>query len=292
MAPVRPEQVRAKPSGESAVEGAATIARGATLSAVIPTLNEAGFIGRTIARVQAADGVEIVVVDGGSRDDTVAIAEGLGARVIESEPGRGRQMNAGAAVGRGETLLFLHADTLLPTGFEQYVRRVLAGSNVVLGAFLFRLDVRTIALRAVERLVAVRCRLLGLPYGDQGLFLRRSTFDALGGFRDLPIMEDFDLVRRAGRMGRVEIAPAPATTSARRWVVRGALRTTLVNQLCVAAFVLGVAPARIASWREQQLRVGFVERPALRVKSTASSLGRVVRDWNVSFVSRAKRLFS
>lgn len=219
------------------------------VSVIIPTLNEEPFIGRTIAQAVTADNVEVIVVDGGSRDDTVSVADSLGARTIESRAGRGRQMNVGAAAARGDTLLFLHADTLLPPEFDRDVHQVLARPDVMLGAFRFRLDERSVALAVVEQLVAIRCRLFRLPYGDQGLFLRRSTFKALGGFRDLPIMEDFDLVRRAHSLGRIALADASATTSARRWNAHGAGRTTLVSQLCILAFLTGVPPQRIAAWR-------------------------------------------
>jgi hypothetical protein len=159
-------------------------------------------------------------------------------------------MNAGARAARGGILLFLHADTLPPPGFAAHLKAVLADPEVALGAFPFRLDRRRPDLWLVERLVALRCRLLRLPYGDQGLFMRRSVFERLGGFRDLPVMEDFDLVRRSRALGRVALAPEPATTSARRWRARGVVRTTFLHQVCLLAYLLGVAPARIASWRE------------------------------------------
>ncbi len=219
------------------------------VSVIIPTLNEERFIGRTIAQAVTADNVEVIVVDGGSRDDTVSVAASLNARIIDSSPGRGLQMNVGAAAARGDTLLFLHADTLLPPKFDRDVHQVLARPDVALGAFRFRLDERRAALALVEQLVAIRCRLFRLPYGDQGLFLRRNTFEALGGFRDLPIMEDFDFVRRAHSLGHIALADTSATTSARRWSTDGAARTTLVNQLCILAFLTGVPPQRIAAWR-------------------------------------------
>ena len=157
--------------------------------------------------------------------------------------GRARQMNAGAAAAQGQVLLFLHADTRLPLGWQHEVERILALPGVAAGAFAFRLDQRPAGLRFIELSVTVRCALAGLPYGDQGLFLTRRLFQRAGGFPDLPIMEDCEMIRRLRLLGRVALSPAPAVTSARRWRQRGLLATTGLNLLVVGAFYLGFSPA-------------------------------------------------
>lgn len=221
------------------------------ISIIIPTLDEETGIAACLDRVRRAPGVEVIVVDGGSRDATVEAARRAGAEVISAPRGRALQMNAGAEVSRGEILLFLHADTLLPSGWEAEVRRALARPEVAAGAFTFRLDQRTAGLRFIELCVAWRCRLASIPYGDQGLFLRRGVFLAAGGFPDLPIMEDCEFVRRLKKRGRIIVSPASATTSARRWQQKGILATTAFNSLVVVAFYLGCPPSLLRRLYDQ-----------------------------------------
>jgi rSAM/selenodomain-associated transferase 2 len=215
---------------------------------IIPTLNEGSTIGETLRRIPRSQDVEVIVVDGGSRDRTVKIAGAAGARVIRTAMGRACQMNVGAAVARGEILLFLHADTHLPANFENLVHETLRGPGVIAGAFRLRIASPRRSVRFVEALANLRSRYLGMPYGDQALFLRKHYFRTAAGFAKLPIMEDFEFVRRLRRWGRISIAPAAAVTSARRWERLGLLRTTLINQLMILAYLLGVAPPRLARW--------------------------------------------
>lgn len=215
------------------------------ISVIIPTLDEAPSIWRTIASAQEAD-VEIIVADGGSADATVALARAAGARVIVAAGGRAAQQNAGAAASRGEALLFLHADTVLPSGWTEQVRAILAEPRVALGAFRLAIGGATVAERLIACGANWRSRWLALPYGDQGLFMARASFEQLVGFRPLPIMEDWDLARRARRRGRVVLADSAVMTSPRRWRKLGPVRTTLVNALVVAGFRLGVPPHRLA----------------------------------------------
>jgi rSAM/selenodomain-associated transferase 2/rSAM/selenodomain-associated transferase 1 len=216
------------------------------ISVVVPALNEAAAIAGTLASVRRGRPHEIVVVDGGSSDATVRVAREAGARVLESARGRARQMNAGAARATGNVLLFLHADTTLGEGWPAAVAETLARRGVVAGAFRFRIEGAFAGKALVEHNTNLRSRWLGRPYGDQGLFLRRSTFEASGGFADLPLLEDHELVARLRRRGRVATADLPATTSGRRWKELGVVRTTLVNQWILAAYALGVAPERLA----------------------------------------------
>jgi rSAM/selenodomain-associated transferase 2 len=218
------------------------------ISVIIPVLNEANVIEQVLAQIHAAASIEIIVVDGGSHDQTVEIVKALGDRVIHSAPGRAYQMNAGAEAATGEILLFLHADTYLPPGFTDLVCQTLAQPKTIAGAFSLKIDGHQPALRWVERGVNWRSRYFQMPYGDQALFLKAETFHRLGGFPELPIMEDFELVRQLRRKGKVAIAPASVLTSARRWEKLGVLRTTLLNQVIIAAYLLGVSSEKIVRW--------------------------------------------
>lgn len=223
------------------------------LSVIVPARNEAGAIGKTLEALKArATGcrLELIVADGSSEDDTPDIARSMGATVITSEPGRARQMNAGAAAASGQSLLFLHADTLAPPDFPGHIRGVLAQPGVVAGAFRLYIDADNPSLRAIEWCVNLRCRWLSLPYGDQGLFMRADTFHKLGGYPDLPVMEDYELVRRLGKLGQIRLAPASVKTSARRWLHQGIVCATMTNQACIIGYHLGVNPNRLAAWRD------------------------------------------
>lgn len=217
------------------------------ISIIIPTLNEAGSIQPLLKSLQKHD-VEIIVVDGGSHDRTVELAKAMGVTVLQTAAGRAVQMNAGAQVAQGEVLLFLHADTRLPQEFFSLVRQTLAQPDVVAGAFDLRIEGQAAGLRWIERGVKWRSHHLQLPYGDQALFLKADTFRAVGAFAELPIMEDFEFVRRLKTYGKIAIAPAAVVTSGRRWQKVGVLQTTLINQLIIAAYFLGVPIERIARW--------------------------------------------
>jgi hypothetical protein len=158
-------------------------------------------------------------------------------------------MNAGAAAARSNVLLFLHADTRLPFGWADQVAGVLGSQGVVAGAFRLAFDAVSPGLRFIEHAANLRSVLLGKPYGDQAVFLPRAIFQQVGGFRDLPIMEDYDLICRLRRVGRVRIAPLAAITSARRWRDAGIVRTTLAHQAMIAGWHIGVSPRRLARWR-------------------------------------------
>ncbi len=221
------------------------------LSVVIPTLNEAGQLETTLKPILLHQDCEVIIADGGSTDGTVDLARKLGCRVIRANRGRGRQMNAGAALARGEDLLFLHADTQLPTNFRAEIRTIL-DSEAIAGAFRLEIDQPGWGLRCVEWGTNLRAKFCQLPYGDQGLFLRSDDFLRLGGFKNWPLMEDFELCRRLRQQGRIHIASTTIQTSARRWKKLGICRTTLVNQLCIAGFRLGIPPERLASWYSAQ----------------------------------------
>lgn len=225
--------------------------RPARISIVIPTLNEAPYLDRALAPLRGAPDIETIVVDGGSHDGTDVLAAEHGANLVRSSPGRAQQLNAGARTAAGEILLFLHADTQLPAGFDGHVRQTLVLPNVVAGAFRLRIDGSRRAFRLIEWAVNLRSRYLRMPYGDQAIFLRTSTFHQLGGFPELAVMEDFELVRRLRRLGKVALVAAPATTSARRWEQLGFWRTTWINQQVILGYHLGVPQQTLSRWYAQ-----------------------------------------
>jgi len=229
---------------------------GLPISVVIPTLDEAERIESAVSSALAAEDVECIVVDGGSRDRTLDSAAHAGAKVANAPCGRASQLNAGARLALHPLLVFLHADTILPPGYDRVVRRILSGPNIACGAFRLRIESNKPSLRAIERLANLRARRLAWPYGDQALFVHAERFHRLGGFPDLPVMEDFEFVRRIRRTGRIEIAPEAVTTCSRRWTRNGAWRTTLLNQVAVLAYLGGVPATTIARWtaRDRAIR--------------------------------------
>ena len=216
------------------------------ISVIIPTLDEAACIEDALASAAAGTNIEIIVVDGGSEDDTVALAKAQGAQVLEAPRGRATQMNAGAEAATAGILLFLHADTRLPQGYDDAVRRCIAAPGAVLGAFRLKIDAPGWGYRYIEATANWRSRHLHMPYGDQAPFLRRDTFIEAGRFPELPIMEDYILARTLRQQGRVPILDAPAATSPRRWQRRGLLATTLLNIFVYFAHPLGLDTHRIA----------------------------------------------
>ncbi|WP_197985347.1 TIGR04283 family arsenosugar biosynthesis glycosyltransferase [Leptolyngbya sp. Cla-17] len=218
------------------------------ISIVIPVINESDHLAKTLTIVHTAADVEVIVVDGGSEDDTVQIAQAFGVVVIQSQPGRAVQMNAGAAIATFPNLLFLHADTCLPIGYDWLIHATLAQPGVVAGAFDLAIAGSQIGLRLVEWGVKWRSHWLHMPYGDQGLFLKAEVFHSLGGFPNLPIMEDVVLMRRLNKLGRVAIAAAAVSTSSRRWQTLGIFKTTFVNQLMIVGYFVGISPATLAQW--------------------------------------------
>ncbi len=217
------------------------------ISIIIPTLNEENNLEGLLTSLQAYQGLEIIVADGGSTDQTLEIARNYRIKVVTSSTGRGLQQNEGARNASGNILVFQHCDTRLPDNFPDLVRTVLNYPGTAAGAFQLHIDAAGCAYRFIEWGVNVRTRFLALPYGDQTLFVKKSTFDEAGGFPEQSILEDVELVRRLKRIGKVEIAPAHVTTSARRWQRLGALRTTLINQVILAGYLCGINPEKLAN---------------------------------------------
>ncbi|MGB3654580.1 MAG: TIGR04283 family arsenosugar biosynthesis glycosyltransferase [Rivularia sp. (in: cyanobacteria)] len=220
----------------------------AKISIIIPTLNESKNIKATVASTQVSTNVEVIVVDGGSQDNTVDIVQSLGVKVITGYQNRACQMNAGAMNATGDILLFLHADTLLPADFDAMIRTALQQPLSIAGAFALRINAPQTGLRLIEWGVKLRSKWLQMPYGDQGIFTTKQIFDSIGGFPELPIMEDFELMRYLKRLGKITFIPVPVTTSPRRWLKKGVLQTTLINQVVIIGYFLGVSPKKIRSW--------------------------------------------
>jgi rSAM/selenodomain-associated transferase 2 len=214
------------------------------LAIVVPTLNEEETLRRTLpAALALAD--EVVVSDGGSGDGTLDVARALGARVVAGPPGRGGQLNRGAAATDADVLVFLHADTTLPPDGARAIRdAVAAGAEG--GAFLLRFDVDRPLQRLGSRLINARTRLVRIPLGDQAQFVTREAFTRLGGFEEWPILEDLDFALRLRRGGRMALVKDFVTTGARRFIEQGTVRTVATNWLIWLLFLLGVPPRRLA----------------------------------------------
>jgi len=216
------------------------------LSVIVPTLDEEATIASTLAHARRPGDVELVVVDGGSRDETVNVARPLADRVLDAPRGRAAQMNAGAAAARGAVLLFLHADTRLPDDYPALVAEALAPADVVGGRFDIRLDAPGLAYRVIERLIGLRSRLTGVATGDQAIFVRRDAFVRVGGYPAIPLMEDIALCRALKRAGRMAALRDVVVTSARRWQRDGLVRTVALMWTLRLAYYAGVSPARLA----------------------------------------------
>ena len=217
------------------------------ISIIVPTLDEAAGIEAALRALGPlrARGHEVIVVDGGSADATVALAGSLADRVIESERGRAPQMNAGARIARGEVLLFLHADTRLPAGADQLIEDGLRRSGSAWGRFDARIDSPRLLLAATAWLMNRRSRLTGIATGDHAIFVRRGDFEAVGGFRPIALMEDIALTRALARRARPLCLREPVVTSGRRWETRGVIRTILLMWWLRIRYLLGASPERL-----------------------------------------------
>jgi rSAM/selenodomain-associated transferase 2 len=218
------------------------------VSIVIPALNEAALIADSVTSALATGPHEVIVADGGSSDDTASLARAAGAIVVSCLPGRAAQQNAGARAACGDVLLFLHADTRLAAGGLSQIDAALAHVHIGCGAFRQAIQAKGWPYRLLEHGNAWRAAHRGLPYGDQGIFVRRGLFEEVGGFPNVQLMEDVLLMRRLRRHTRPVLLPGPLYVSARRWLRRGVICQTLRNWTLLAAARLGVHPDRLARY--------------------------------------------
>jgi len=221
-----------------------------SLSIIMPVLNEAAQIEQVLGKLAQArrDGIEVIVVDGGSTDDTVLRATLYADQLLHSTKGRARQMNAGAAAARGDLLLFLHADTLLPEGAFDSLLTDLNRTEKVWGRFDVRIAGRSPMFWLIAVMMNLRSRLTGIATGDQAIFVRRADFDAVGGFPDQELMEDIEISRRLKRRSPPLCLRGLATTSGRRWETHGVWRTILLMWRFRLLYWLGT-PANILAER-------------------------------------------
>ena len=218
------------------------------LSVVIPTFNAETALRSSLSALQRGLGAlgtsQIIVADGGSTDASAQIAQQAGADIVRCEKGRGNQLAAGARRARGDWLLFIHADTQLEEGWHECVKAFVRAGDDKAAVFKFKLDDESFLARCLEGIVALRTSWFALPYGDQGLLISRQFYEQLGGFRDIPIMEDVDIIRRIGK-SRFRVLPVNAVTSADRYRRDGYLRRMARNILCLSMWFSGIAPERI-----------------------------------------------
>jgi len=220
-----------------------------TLSVIIPVFNEEAILADFLNQTMHWPVKEIIVVDGGSTDQTQAIIQASPHhRLLISKKGRGNQMNEGAKVSTSDILLFLHADsTFPPDGFSE-ISNALQETGLVGGAFRLKINTNSLYLKLIAMMANIRSFLFGLPYGDQGIFVRRAVFNKMGGYRDFPLMEDVDFILRLKREGSMTLLHQAVTTSARRWNKQGVVFTSLRNVILLILYFMGVSPKQLVKW--------------------------------------------
>ena len=216
------------------------------ISVIIPTLNEDRLVGNAIQSAIDAGAPEIIVADGGSDDATLDVAANLGCKIVRSEPGRGTQLNAGTDISSNDVILFLHADSQIPVDGCQQIRQAIEHGHFA-GAFKQKIDRDGMAYRWIESGNAFRVRWLQMAYGDQGIFVTRELFEELGGFEDIPFMEDFCFSRKLRQSHRFCLLDGPLLVDGRHWKKRGPLKQTFNNWRTITRFLLGAKPGSLAS---------------------------------------------
>ena len=217
----------------------------APVTVIIPTLNEEEWIAASVESALKADASEVIVADGGSYDRTARFAKGAGARVMLTDRMRSRQLNQAVAAASTDELIFLHADSRLPPGAAAAVHEALS-TGVEFGAFRLAFAERAAKLRIAETMINLRAAIMHWPWGDQAQFIRRDIFRQIGGFREIPIMEDYDLAERMRRRGHMRILPLTVVTSGRRFLRKGVLRTAVMNWTTIVRYRRGVDPEELA----------------------------------------------
>lgn len=228
------------------------------LSIIIPTLNEESFLEKNLASLKPnlTSVFEIIVADGGSKDKTVEVARRFTDRICISDKGRGHQMNAGAMISTGEWFLFLHADSVISYSGMLRMLEIMdlelltpnSESRIAGGAFRLTIDSKKISYKVISSFANMRSRILNIAYGDQGIFVRRDIFYTIGGYSDIPIMEDVDFVKRLKENGKFIILNESVVTSSRRWDREGILYTTMRNWILILLYLIGISPNRLKGW--------------------------------------------
>jgi rSAM/selenodomain-associated transferase 2 len=221
-------------------------------SIIVPALHESNMINSLVEHLEGMElsrDAEIIVVDGNPNGDTIQAIGSDKVKKMVAPKGRARQMNAGASVAEGETLVFLHADTGLPRNALTKIHLAMAQGEYVGGAFELNFNSEKMRFRMLALLASLRCRLTRIPYGDQAIFIKRDYFNALGGYKDIPIMEDVELMRRIKRKGdKICMIPKQVKTSPRRWEQEGFVYVNVRNTFLFFSYVLGVSPEKLASF--------------------------------------------
>jgi len=208
------------------------------ISIIIPVLNEENILHKTLSSIDLDNDSELIIVDGGSLDNTIEIARKFTNIVIQSKKGRGTQLSIGAQNATGDILFFLHADCIPPKNFLNIIRETLSTTKNIAGAFMLCIDSNGLIFRIIEWVVLVRTRITKIPYGDQGLFMTKTTYDKIGGFNDLPLMEDIDIAQRLNRHGRIIFLSEKMTASPRRWLKEGIIYTTIRDWMIALMFTI------------------------------------------------------
>lgn len=220
-----------------------------SFSVIIPVLYESSIINSVIYniyKISSGRNIEVIVVDGSPGGDTLSVIKDHRAVKLASQKGRGGQMNTGAAAARGDILIFLHADTVFSERAFDRIESVMNNSEIVAGAFNLKIDSKNILLDIISDIANLRSRLTSIPYGDQSIFVKKNYFNRIGGYIELPIMEDVNLMSRIKKNGgKIYIIPAPVRTSARKWKKNGIVYTTLKNRVVMMLYYLGVSPHRL-----------------------------------------------
>ncbi|MGL1930887.1 MAG: TIGR04283 family arsenosugar biosynthesis glycosyltransferase [Desulfotalea sp.] len=221
------------------------------ISVIVVTLNEEEVLARTLNSIKCDESIELIVVDGGSSDASIDIAKEHGAKIISAPRGRGIQLNRGAKASTGDILLFLHADTILPSDFNYLIRKAVAQKGCVAGAFSLGIDCNHFGLFIISYLANIRSRLFSMPYGDQGIFIPKSLFTELKGFPEVPIMEDYIFIKNAQKNGNIVTLSEKVFTSPRRWQNMGIIRTTILNQAIVIGYKCGTKLTTLSKWYQR-----------------------------------------
>jgi len=222
------------------------------ISIVMPVLNEAKTLRNTLGHLRLSDNEELIVVDGGSADRTISIAREFTGKVFQTRSGRAGVMNFGAQRAGGDILLFLHADCILPDNAFSLIRKVLSDKKVAAGGFDLSIDDRRLRFRIIEFGANLRAHATSLLYGDQGMFLRKEIFDSIGGFADIPLMEDMEISPRLKKLGKIVFTGPPVKASPRRWLEEGVLYTTLRDWTNAFLYTfLKVAPGKLARFYKE-----------------------------------------